>query len=935
MHKSSAKEKFVMNYSNLIKLKKSDLRNLIIFMLCLITTNIWALPKVSTRLAKPSIYNIRHIYARYDIPVSNTGRFYDTDPGTWLRGTNEGYIFGAGIWIGAKIDGNKQVTVGYNTQNCQTEFVPGNLPNEPGYNDPKEIVYVSTDYPNAGLPPWPKGYNTDGNPITISEMDTWSQCNDLDSSKQFVGGKSLGALITAETYSWTSSFRDVWDIAFVKYTIKNIHPNQKTWDDAYVGFAMDADICDPTNDLTGCIPDLNIGYAYSAEELSGIEEELEHPPGYIGIKFLDGPARDPITGQAKMTSFRRWADDPTTDEMRYDIISSDYYDLEDTEPADKRIFLASGPFDLAYGESTTFVIAFCFAWPMWYYDSSVRGNPEKYADYLKIVAQNAQFVYDNNYRFPQPPALPRIKLTALDQKIVITWDDVAERTVEKILSLPDFSDSLDFEGYKLWKSTTGDEGSFELLGQWDKVSFDDLGNPIGNNTGLVHSYVDEELINGKLYYYAVTAYDKGEYQPLNYGNPEFEVVPPLETGMVFAVNFQAEAPNSPPSNFTQPQIEGLELVAGVEEDIQFTVTPEYLISDSVKDKTFEIRFSDVPSFRYDKEITGFGPDIHLVDTASEDTIISTLNFPISNPSVTVKSDLFDGMLLKYTGPNLLLNQIDTVYFKQAKADVRVHQTTEYDDFLTPQTAIPLMAPFGAYFLPHDYLVEFYELAGRRRVNVYDLDSGDTLLNVQKSFGQTYGLASYEKVVLSVNPVSGDTTWSWYNNPIDFRNSLSNEATGYKVYLPGAFIFIEDPNKEIVAGDTMIVSLSGVGAPHEGNIYRFSTVASQVNYHTKMNVKVVPNPYLVRAAWDIDNDYQKVQFINLPTECTIRIYTLAGDLVNTIHHNEPYRGGFDSETKGTAFWNLMTRNNQKVATGVYVFYIDSPYGNDVGKFAIIR
>lgn len=101
------------------------------------------------------------------------------------------------------------------------------------------------------------------------------------------------------------------------------------------------------------------------------------------------------------------------------------------------------------------------------------------------------------------------------------------------------------------------------------------------------------------------------------------------------------------------------------------------------------------------------------------------------------------------------------------------------------------------------------------------------------------------------------------------------------------------------------------------------------------MKVVPNPYLVRAAWDIDNDYQKIQFINLPTECTIRIYTVAGDLVKTIHHNDPYQGGFDSETKGTAFWNLMTRNNQKVSTGIYVFYLDSPFGQDVGKFAIIR
>jgi len=925
-----------MSFRQVIKSTVSGFICIVVITLYINSVKVWALPKDNRSLAKTCVHDLRHIYARYDIPIANDGRF-GWDPtaqtpggGIWLRGTNEGYIFGAGVWVGAIVDGSKQVTVGYNTSNCQTEMVPGNLPNEPGYTDPTEIVYISTDYPSITLPPWPKGYDEDGNPVTFSQMDSWCQCNDLDPSRQFEGGKPLGVLLTTETYSWNSSFRDVWDIAFIVYTVKNINPDQKTWEHAYIGFAMDPDIGDPTNDLTGCFPDLNIGFAYSAAELSGIEKDLEHPPGYVGIKFLEGPYRDPETGQAKMSSFRRWATDPSTDEMRYDLLSEDYYDLEDTDPADKRIFMSSGPFDLAYGDSTCFVVAICFAWPMWYYDSSVKDEPERYADYLKLVAENAQFVYDNNYQFPQPPDMPRIQLNPQDKKIIITWDDKAEETVEKILSLPDFSDSLDFEGYKLWKSTTGEEGSFEMLGQWDKVSFDDLGNPIGENTGLAHGYVDDGLINGKLYFYAVTAYDKGEYQPLNYGDPEFEVVPPLETGMVFGVNLNAETPNTPPSNFTRPQMEGLELISGEPDEAQFFVTPDYLIPDSVKNKTFQIRFSSLPSFRYDLDVTRYGPDIYLVDLATEDTVVTTLNFPIGNPPATLKSDLFDGMLLSYTGPNILLNKIDTVYFQQEKNNVTIYPETVFDEYTTPQTSIPLDLPFGAYFLPHEYLIEFYEQTSKRRINVYDLDSGDTLDYEMRSFGRTFSLASYERVV---DAATGDS--SWFNNPLGFKNNLSNEATGYKIYIPGAFIFIEDPDQEIVAGDSIIVRLSGVCAPREGDIYQFSTVASQINYHIKLDVKVVPNPYLVRAAWDIDNDYRKIQFINLPTECTIRIYTIAGDLVQTIRHNEPYQGGFDSETKGTAFWNLMTRNNQKVSTGIYVFYLESPFGKDVGRFAIIR
>ncbi len=907
------------------------IRNFLV--LILISLFMWA---GDIPLDKPSIHEIRHIYARYDIPMINDGRLCNLECIRWLRGTNEDYIFGAGLFIGAMLDGKKQVTVTWNPMNAQSEMVPGNLPNEPGYTDPSERIYMSTDYPNAALPPWPKGYDADGNPITVSEMDSWYQCNDLDASRQFEAGEPLGVLMTVDTYSWMNNFRDLWDIAFVKYTVKNINADHKSWEDAYVGFYMELYIGDPTNDLTGCYLDMNVGFGYSAAELTDYEKDLLHPPGYIGAKILDSPLKDVVTGTPIMSSCKRVADlAPNTDDSRYELLSSTTYDSVDIDPGGKGLIVTSGPFDLAYGDSTTFVVALCFAWPMWYYDSSVKGQKDHYADYFKRVCRNAQFVYDNDYQFPQPPAMPRIQLTPLDQKIVVTWDDKAEKTVERILSLSDFSDSLDFEGYKLWKSTTGDEGSFTMLGQWDKVSYDDLGNSIGTNTGLAHSYVDEDLINGKLYFYAVTAYDRGEYQPLNYGDPEYEVVPPLETGMVFGSNFKAESPNSPSSNFTTPQIEGLELVSGSADEVQFTVSPEYLISDSVKDKTFELRFSNLASFRYDKEVTSYGPDIYLVDTAIEDTIVSTLNFPIGNPPTTVKSDLFDGMALNYTGPGLLLNTIDTVYFTQSKSGVTIHSETDFDTYTTPQTSIPLDLPYGAYFLPHEYLIEFYELSGKRRTNVYNLDTGDTLLYEAKSFGNTWALASYEKVMLSVDSLSGDTTWTWYNNPVDFRNSLSNEAAGYKIYVPGAFIFIEDPQGEVAAGDSLIVRFSGHCAPREGDVYRFSTVASQVNYHTKLAVKVVPNPYLVRAAWDIDNDYQKIQFINLPTECTIRIYTLAGDLVRTIRHNDPYPGGFDSQTKGTAFWNLMTRNNQKLSTGVYVFYLDSPYGNDVGKFAIIR
>ncbi|HEX9615105.1 MAG TPA: hypothetical protein VGA55_06345, partial [Bacteroidota bacterium] len=354
-------------------------------------------------LDKTAIRDLRYIFARYEIPLTNDGRF-GWDPqynvpggGRWLRGTNEGYIFGAGVWVGAIVDGVKNVAVGYNPTNIQTEFVPGDLPNEPGYTDPDEIVFISTDYPNSSLAPWPHGYDANGFPITVSQTDSWSTSNDLDPTRHFESGVPLGVHITTETYSWNSSFRDVWDIVFIRYTIRNIRPDQKNWTEAYIGFAMDADIGDPTNDLTGSLPDLNLGFTYSSANLTSLEQGLDHPPGYVGLKFLDGPARDSITGAAKMSTFVKWANElnPNTDEIRYDLMSKGTYDLTDSEPADKRMLISSGPFDLAYGDSVQLVVAVVFAWPEWYYDQSLQGQPDRYADHLKLVASNAQFVYDN------------------------------------------------------------------------------------------------------------------------------------------------------------------------------------------------------------------------------------------------------------------------------------------------------------------------------------------------------------------------------------------------------------------------------------------------------------------------------------------------------------------------------------------------------------
>ncbi|HNR66422.1 MAG TPA: hypothetical protein PKN04_03490 [bacterium] len=111
-----------------------------------------------------------------------------------------------------------------------------------------------------------------------------------------------------------------------------------------------------------------------------------------------------------------------------------------------------------------------------------------------------------------------------------------------------------------------------------------------------------------------------------------------------------------------------------------------------------------------------------------------------------------------------------------------------------------------------------------------------------------------------------------------------------------------------------------------------------------NVKAVPNPYIGSARWnnalpsDANPWQHRLQFINLPADATIKIFTLDGDFVDEIHAGESVRRGTQSVEGNTsvAEWDLITRNDQEAAPGLYLFVVDSPsLGQTTGKFVIIR
>jgi hypothetical protein len=109
------------------------------------------------------------------------------------------------------------------------------------------------------------------------------------------------------------------------------------------------------------------------------------------------------------------------------------------------------------------------------------------------------------------------------------------------------------------------------------------------------------------------------------------------------------------------------------------------------------------------------------------------------------------------------------------------------------------------------------------------------------------------------------------------------------------------------------------------------------------VYIYPNPYRVddpyrqkgyegRARQDRPNDrVRQINFANLPAKCTIRIYTLDGDLVRQLDHN--YDASDPNASHDT--WDMITRNTQMIVSGIYYWCVEDETGKvQIGKLIVI-
>jgi hypothetical protein len=116
------------------------------------------------------------------------------------------------------------------------------------------------------------------------------------------------------------------------------------------------------------------------------------------------------------------------------------------------------------------------------------------------------------------------------------------------------------------------------------------------------------------------------------------------------------------------------------------------------------------------------------------------------------------------------------------------------------------------------------------------------------------------------------------------------------------------------------------------------------------IGVYPNPYYARAFWDgMGERERKLYFYNLPANCEVRIYTLAGDIVDDFEHRassytandtkwfQKYSDGTQILAGGEHAWDLITKNDQAIATGLYLFTVKDLDTGEIkrGKFLVIK
>ncbi|MDZ7263826.1 MAG: hypothetical protein ONB16_04530 [candidate division KSB1 bacterium] len=586
---------------------------------------------------------------------------------------------------------------------------------------------------------------------------------------------------------------------------------------------------------------------------------------------------------------------------------------------DTQILMSSGPFDWPSGDTVKFAFAVVFG--------------DNLSD-LKTNCRIAQTMYDNNYRRMGPPTPPTVTAVPGDKTVTLYWDNAAEKDVDFLTGYNDF------EGYRIYRTsvdpTLNQWGERILDGAGKLISFVpvaqfDLPNKIqgldpqyphlqlGTDSGLRHAWTDTSVKNGVTYWYAVCAYDQGiranDKQRNPNGWPDFRslensrgVDPQLSRNLVWVV------PGAAPSNY-QPAGFALLPLPGTRGNGR--IVAELIDPAVITGHTYTISFDDTSSIKLSYSVKDEVTDQFILEQITQ---VSGEEGPV-----------FDGVKLQvktYERAELLPDS--SGWFRWPTGDT---STCNYSIKASSTVTPPEL---------YNYEIRF-------------TTAGDTSFALRKRAPfQIWNVTTHQPV-----------DWEIFtNSPSDNTDSLkavwsSGDVISVREKIAGAWKFpwqiiltrnptpvyterdtIIDGYHEI-AIDTMIVDNPpklGDAARivctkpfHSGDRFCLQTQRVGSRLATKddlSQVKVVPNPYLVSAGWELHGEDHRLAFIHLPAKCEIIIFNVTGEVVAILKHDDLH--------SGTTFWNLQSHEGMEAASGLYLYVVKTPEGKKKdGKFVVIR
>ncbi|RMI01314.1 MAG: hypothetical protein D6681_10985 [Calditrichaeota bacterium] len=562
-----------------------------------------------------------------------------------------------------------------------------------------------------------------------------------------------------------------------------------------------------------------------------------------------------------------------------------------------------------------------------------------------------QVIYDQDYNFSKPPLQPLLQTWGDDGKVYLQWDSRAERSRDPIYG-------QDFEAYYIYKSTDptfneiktitdgfGNPFLFKPLAIFDKkdglfglhpVSIgselgpgSDLGVSynMGTDSGLQHHFVDTDVTNGRTYYYAVASVDMG-YHPSFYPDisplegllpisptesPVNIQIDPLGRPIAFDPNTAAVTPLERVGGYQEPRISdaGIEHVSGIG-----TGSIEIQIYNPLAIKTdnrYRVEFMDDGRYQqWDSLYTGETNEMRVYNI-TDDVLLGVY----LNPE---NEDLDEKYLIE--GFRIILHNDSTQVDSIASGWVDGSQTTiELVDLNSPNS--------GGTFVARDFEIRVLEAGA------------DTSVNRRPANFQVWDVTDPENprrmpfLYIDNAPQIGALDEG------DIINILNNTTQRRQLWrFTFAYPAELDSSRWIPPQNGDVCRILTKKRFDRHDAFEFTLIGNELDVRKAKddldNIYVVPDPYIAvstleRKVFNRDEGRgeRRIDFVNLPKECTVTIFTASGRVVVQLHHSAP-------EKNGRLSWDLRTKDGLEIAHGVYFYLVDAPgIGTKTGKFAVIK